>query len=80
MFGIGIVKRELCSMLFVMKLIITFLDEDGEAEVDGLERRVVGGAGEQEVLGLEVAVRDPHEVADVDDGEDVAADGGVLAL
>jgi hypothetical protein len=60
--------------------LITFFDEDGEAEVDGLERRVVGGAGEQEVLGLEVAVHDPHEVADVDDGEDVAAHGGGLAL
>jgi len=59
---------------------LTFFDEDGEAEVDGLERRVVGGAGEEEVLGLEVPVHDPHEVADVHDGEDVAADGGGLAL
>ena len=72
------------SMLFVMKQLInrkwTLFDEDGEAEVDGLDRRIVGGAGEQEVLGLEVAVHDPQEVADVDDSDDVAADGGVLAL
>jgi hypothetical protein len=58
----------------------TFFDEDREAEIDGLERRVVGAAGEQEVLRLEVTVHDPHEVADVDDGDDVAAHGGGLAL
>lgn len=59
---------------------LTFFDEDGESEVDGLERRVVVGAGEQEVLRLEVAVYDPHEVADVNDGEDVPAHGSGLPL
>ena len=46
-------------MLFVMKLIITFLDEDGEAEVDGLESCVWALDRVQELLGLEVPVHDP---------------------
>jgi hypothetical protein len=41
--------------------------------LNGLERGVLGGAGEQEVLRPDVPVHDPHGVADVHDGEDVPA-------
>jgi hypothetical protein len=56
------------------------LEEDGEAEVDGLERRVVAPVLEQEVLGLEVPVHDAQRVARLHDADDDARDLGGLAL
>ena len=41
----------------------TGVEEDGEAEVDDLERGVLGFVGEQEVLRLEVPVDDPVGMA-----------------
>ncbi|BAS94669.1 Os05g0491800 [Oryza sativa Japonica Group] len=61
---------------------LTFFEEDGEAEVGGLERGVLVLAEEEEVLGLEVAVDDAHGVAGVDDLDDGAEErgGGVLGV
>jgi len=56
------------------------LEEDGEAEVRGLERGVLLVIEEQEVLGLEIPVEDAHGVAAVDDGDDLAAERGGGAL
>jgi hypothetical protein len=60
----------------------TFLEEDGEPKVGGLERRVLVLAEEEEVLGLEVAVDDAHGVAgvhDLDDGAEQRS-GGALGV
>jgi hypothetical protein len=59
---------------------LTFLEEDGEAEVGGLERRVLVLAQQQEVLGLDVPVHDPHGVARVHDLHDGAQQGRGGAL
>ncbi|BAT16064.1 Os12g0169950 [Oryza sativa Japonica Group] len=64
---------------------LTGLVEHGEPEIGGLERGVLGGAGEEEVLRLEVAVHDAERVApfdDPDDGPDEQRGGalGVVAL
>nr|CAB3451612.1 unnamed protein product [Digitaria exilis] len=63
------------------------LEEDGEAEVDGLERRrllllllPVVPAEQQEVLGLEVPVHHPQRVARLDDADDDPRDLRRLAL
>lgn len=45
----------------------TGLEEDGESEIRGLERRVLPLVKEEEVFGLEVPMHDPHGVAAVDD-------------
>ena len=58
----------------------TWLVEDGEAEIGGLERGVVVEGVEEEVLGLEVAVDDAEGVAGLDDGDDGAEEAGGLAL
>jgi hypothetical protein len=55
---------------------LTVLEEDGETEVRGLERGVLLVIEEQEVLGLEIPMEDPHGVAAVDDGDDLAAERG----
>ncbi|WVZ69614.1 hypothetical protein U9M48_018379, partial [Paspalum notatum var. saurae] len=56
--------------------------QDGEAKVRGLERRVLLVAEEEEVLWLEIPVEDPHGVAAVHDGDDLAAErcGGALGV
>jgi hypothetical protein len=54
----------------------TGLEEDGESEIRGLERRVLPLVKEEEVFGLEVPMHDPHGVAAVDDGDDLPAEGG----
>lgn len=48
----------------------TFLEEDGEAEISGLERGVLVLVKEEKVLGLEVAVHHTHGVAGVHDLHD----------
>ncbi|BAT12872.1 Os11g0171601, partial [Oryza sativa Japonica Group] len=60
----------------------TRLVEHGEAEISGLEGGVLGGAGEEEVLGLEVPVHDAERVASLDDGDDGADElrGGALGV
>ncbi|BAS95569.1 Os05g0585601, partial [Oryza sativa Japonica Group] len=58
----------------------TGLEEDGEAKIGGFERGVLALVEEEEVLGLEVPVHDPHGVAAVDDGDDLPAEGGGGAL
>ncbi|BAS75068.1 Os01g0832450, partial [Oryza sativa Japonica Group] len=58
----------------------TGLEEDGEAEIDGLERRVLLLVGEEEVLGLEVPVDNAVAVAELDDLHDGAGDIGGGAL
>jgi hypothetical protein len=50
----------------------TWPEEHGEAEVDGLERRLLVVADEEEVLRLEVPVHDPERVARLHDGDDDA--------
>jgi hypothetical protein len=64
---------------------LPLLEEDGEPEVGGLERRVLVLAEEEEVFGLEVPVDDAEGVAgvhDLDDGAEQRGGGalGVLAL
>jgi len=59
---------------------LTGLEEDGEAEVDGLERRVLLLVGEEEVLGLEVPVDHAVAVAELHDLDDGAGDRGRRAL
>jgi hypothetical protein len=46
-----------------MRWCCTGVEEDGEAEVDDLERGVLGFVGEEEVLRLEVPVDHPVRVA-----------------
>lgn len=57
-------------------------EEDGEAEVSGLERRVLLVIEKQKVLGLEIPVENPHGVAAVHDGDHLAAEqgGGTLGV
>lgn len=50
------------------------LEEDGEAEVGGLEGRVLLVIQKQKVLGLEIPVENPHRVAAVHDGDHFAAE------
>ena len=54
-----------------MSSLRTWSEEDGEAEVDGLELRVLFLAGVEEVLRLEVPVEDPAGVAEADGGDEV---------
>ncbi|KAL5647820.1 hypothetical protein ACJX0J_042175, partial [Zea mays] len=56
------------------------LEEDGETEVDGLERRVLLLIGEEEVLRLEVVVDDIVPMAELDDLDNGAGDIGGDAL
>ena len=61
---------------------LTVLQEDGEAEVGGLERRVLLVIEKQKVLRLEIPVENPHGVAAVHDGDHLAAEhrGGSLGV
>jgi len=61
---------------------LTWLEEDGEAEIDGLESGILFLVSEEEILGLEVPVHDPIAVAHPDNLGDGAChgSGGALAV
>jgi hypothetical protein len=58
----------------------TWLKEDGEPEVGGLEGCVLRLVRQQEILGLEVPVHDPQLVALLDDPHDDSCQAGRSAL
>lgn len=58
----------------------TLFNEDRETKISSLEGGVVVLGREQEILGLEIAVHDAHEVANVDNVDDGAAERGSGSL
>jgi len=65
-----------------VKVMGTFFNEDRESKISSLERGVVILSREQEIFGLEIAVQDSHEVANVNNVDNGAAErsGGSLGV
>lgn len=57
-----------------VKVMRTFFNEDRESKISSLERSVVVLRREQEIFGLEIAVQDSHEVANVNNVDNGAAE------
>lgn len=56
------------------------LEEEGEAKISSFEWGILPLMQEEEILGLEIPMHDPHGVAAVDDGDDLPAQGGSGSL